>query len=54
MKKKAMEEKSQLKSTKRRRNILRQERAVVQNASEVLEGTSYLCGNFLLRIFHLF
>lgn len=39
-----MQEKSQLPSTKRRRNILKQERAVVQNASEVLEGISYQSG----------
>lgn len=48
MKRKAMQEKSQLPSTKRRRNILKQERAVVQNASEVLEGISYQSDKFLL------
>ncbi|XP_055995767.1 uncharacterized protein LOC125668954 isoform X2 [Ostrea edulis] len=43
-KRKAMQEKSQLPSTKRRRMILKQERAVVQSASEVLEGISYQSG----------
>lgn len=54
MKRKAMQEKSQLPSTKRRRNILKKERAVVQNTSEVLEGISYQSGKFLLWNFHLF
>lgn len=45
-KRKAMQEKSQLPSTKRRRMILKQERAVVQSASEVLEGISYQSGKF--------
>lgn len=47
-----MQEKSQLPSTKRRRNILKQEHAVVQNASEVLKGISYqsVCGRVLPHI----
>ncbi|XP_062611056.1 uncharacterized protein LOC134272897 [Saccostrea cucullata] len=43
-KRKAMQEKSQLPSMKRRRMILKQERAIVQSSSEVLEGISYQSG----------
>lgn len=39
-----MQGKTQHITTKRRRNILKQKRAVVQRASEVLEGISYQSG----------
>ncbi|XP_062611792.1 uncharacterized protein LOC134273621 isoform X1 [Saccostrea cucullata] len=43
-KRKAMQEKSQLQSTKCQRMILKQERAIVQSSSEVLEGILYQSG----------
>lgn len=39
-----IQEKSALPSTKRRRMILKQERAVTQGANEALEGCSYQSG----------
>lgn len=43
-----MKKKIQLQSTKRWRNSMKQERDVVQNASELLEGLLYQSGKFLL------
>jgi len=38
------QEKAQLPSTKRRRLILKQERAITQGAAEALEGQTYQSG----------
>ena len=45
-KRKLAQEKSQLPSTKRRRLLLKQERATTQGAQEALEGVSYQSGTF--------
>ena len=48
---KRVQEKSQLPSTKRRRLILKQERAVTKGANEALEGASYESGDYCVHLY---